>query len=254
MITDDFEGVALPVSRLPVQHPDFRYSESRNIYSAKLAQELVGRVYSDNATESKKGEWRSQFLDVTAGRDAAGRRPLHVEVGCNAGHVVVEWAARDPEAAYMGVDWKFKPVFRAAEKAKKRGIGNLLLLRAHAERLPYMFADGEIDHLYLYFPDPWAKKSQLKNRFITPINFARLHPLVRPGGTFHIKTDHAGYFEWMVNALAETNRLWETTALSRDLHAGNTDAIKLTMPEVTLFERLFIKDGLPIHSLLLKRI
>ena len=243
-----------------MQHPDFRYSESRNIYSGKLARELEGRVYSDNSSEAHRGTWRTRFPDAakeseaSPGKGILERRALHVEVGCNAGHVVVEWAARDPKVAYIGLDWKFKPVFRAAEKAKKRGVENLLFLRAHAERLPFMFAEEEIDHLYLYFPDPWAKKSQLKNRFITATNFRRLHPLIRPGGIFHIKTDHAGYFEWMVKALEETSGLWEVQSLTRDLHEGNLDAAKLTMPEVTLFERLFIKDGLPIHSLLLKRI
>jgi len=40
--------------------------------------------------------------------------------------------------------------------------------------------------------------------------------------------------------------------MTRDLHAGNPDAKKLTTPEVTLFEPLFIKDGLPIHSIRLR--
>jgi hypothetical protein len=33
-----------------------------------------------------------------------------------------------------------------------------------------------------------------------------------------------------------------------DLHAGNAEASKLSIPEVTLFEKLFIRDGKPIHS------
>jgi tRNA G46 methylase TrmB len=70
---------------------------------------------------------------------------------------------------------------------------------------------------------------------------------------FHIKTDHAGYFDWMLEALKPNLDLWEVLEQTRDLHGGNPSAGQLRIPEVTLFEGLFIKDGLPIHSLRLRR-
>ena len=51
-----------PAHRLPLQHPDYRYSPSRNIYLAKI-HSLPGRVYSDNETETHRGEWRGHFPD-----------------------------------------------------------------------------------------------------------------------------------------------------------------------------------------------
>lgn len=240
--------------RLPMSHPDYRYSTSRNPYSAKL-KEYEGRVYSDNATESHRGEWRAHFPD--AGKHADGhsgaKRPLHVEIGCNAGHVVVEWAARAPSVAHVGLDWKFKPIFRGTEKAIKRGIDNLIFLRAHADRLRYMFGEDEIDFLALYFPDPWQKKSQWKNRWLTADRLRQIAPLIRKGGVFHIKTDHLGYFEWMEDAIRQVPDLWEPFEHTRDLHAGNPAPEKLKIPEVTLFEGLFIKDGIKINSVKLRR-
>lgn len=238
---------------LPIQHPDYRYPESRNPYSQKVGQ-FEGLIFSENETEAHRGEWLSQFPDA---KERSGenlpRRPLHVEIGCNAGHVVREWAARNPAGAYIGIDWKVKQIFRGAEKAHAKDLRNLLFFRAHADRLPYMFADGEIDHLYLYFPDPWPKKSQLKNRWVKPENLRAAARLVRPGGTFHIKTDHFGYFQWMEDAVKEVDSLWEVTDRTTDLHANHPDPTSLTIPEVTLFERLFIKDGIKINSLWLRR-
>lgn len=236
--------------RLAVTHPDFRYSESKNPYSSKLL-DLRGRVYSDRATEEHGGKWRTQFPD--AAKNPSPRRELHVEVGCNAGHVVVEWARKTPEAAWIGVDWKFKPIHRAAEKGVKKGIDNLLFLRAHAERLPFMFGPGEIDYLHLFFPDPWPRKKQWKNRYLNAENFRRFAPLIRPGGIFEIRTDHAGYFEWIERAAQETAELWEVALHTRDRHAAHPAPESLEIPDVTLFERLFIKDGLPIHALSLRR-
>jgi tRNA (guanine-N7-)-methyltransferase len=239
-----------PGTRLAIDHPQYRYPSSRNPYWAKL-QAFQGKVFSDNETEAHAGRWREHFPDVARAR--SGDRKLHVEIGCNAGHVILEWAARDPSGAYVGLDWKFKPIFRGAEKAQKRGLSNLLFFRSHAERLRFMFAPGEIDFLYLFFPDPWPKKSQRKNRFVTAERLRAIAPVLKPGGIFHIKTDHPGYFEWMEKALEEAKDAWRVVERTRDLHQGHPDPLSLQIPDVTLFERLFVRDGIPIQSLKLQR-
>lgn len=223
-------------------------------------EEFRGRIYSDNATEKFRGAWREKFLDHSPSKQSskATRRPLHVEIGCNGGHVSLEWANRSPDDAFIGLDWKFKQIHRGAEKAQKRKLDNLIFFRSHAERLPFMFGEGEIDFLYLFFPDPWPKKAQWKNRYLTADRLLAIAPLVRPGGVFHIKTDHAGYFEWMEAAVhelqKENGRIWEVTDLNRDLHQNHPNPTSLQIPDVTLFERLFIKDGIKINQMKLTRL
>lgn len=239
-------------SRLPIQHPDYRYPGSKNPYAGK-SRVFEGTLFLDNDTETHRGSWRRQFPAAVHDSEA-GQRELHVELGCNGGHVTLEWAARNPSARYIGVDWKFKQIYLGMEKAAKRGIRNLMFFRANLERLNYMFGEGEVDRLYLYFPDPWPKKSQWKNRSVNANSLRAWASIVKPGtGIFHIKTDHAGYFDWMLEALQPNLHVWEVVEQTRDLHAGNPEAAKLKIPDVTLFEGLFIKDGLPIHSLKLRR-
>ncbi|HAR42417.1 MAG TPA: hypothetical protein DCS07_07260 [Bdellovibrionales bacterium] len=245
--------------RLPIHHPDFQYAPCGNPYAAKI-RELAGRAFTDAATEQHRGNWRVAFPDTAnyQSRLPETQRELHVELGCNAGHVTLEWAARNPDQAFIGLDWKFKPIFRAAEKALKRNLGNLLFLRAHAERLQFIFAQEEIDRLYLFFPDPWPKKSHWKNRFITTEEILCILPLLKRGGIFHIKTDHPEYFAWIEEALEKARPLskieWRVVERNTDLHAGHPAATQLQIPEVTLFERLFIQDGIRIHSLKLQRL
>lgn len=234
-------------SRLPIQHPDYQYRESTNPYWKKL-EALRGRVFVDNDSETHRGKWRKQMPD-----GCKGDRPLHVEIGCNYGHVVLEWAVRDPKSAYVGIDWKFKGIHRAAEKAFRRGIGNVIFFRANGERLRYMFGDGEVDFFYLYFPDPWPKKAHWKNRFVTAENLRLLHALLAPGGVLHVKTDHDGYWEWMQSAFSAVAGEWEVLDCIADLHAGNRDAERLDFPDVTLFEKGFILNKTPIKSLKIRK-
>ena len=233
-------------SSVPVWDEAFQYAESRNIYAKKLL-ELRGRIFSDHDTETHRGKWRETL-------PGPRREELHLEIGCNAGHVTVEWAARDPQHAFIGLDWKFKPIFRGAEKGVKRGLDNLLFFRAHAERIRFMFGENELDRVSIFFPDPWPKKKHFKNRWITATRLRDIHHVLRAGGILHIKTDHPGYFEWIEEALRspENEGLWETLSHTRDLHADNPHAGKLQTPEVTLFEKMYIRDGLPIHQVRLK--
>jgi tRNA (guanine-N7-)-methyltransferase len=233
--------------KLPIHHADFRYTESKNPYWAKL-QDLKGIVYSDHEAEVHAGQWRSQFSDQTA----SSERQLHVEIGCNAGHVIVEWAKQNPQHAYIGLDWKFKIIFKGAEKVKKRDLKNLIFFRGHAERLEFMFAPQEIDRLSLFFPDPWPKKAHWKNRLVTADRLRTIAKLMKPDGVFHIKTDHAGYFDWMLDAISQAQDSWEVVELTRNLHEFHPAPETLKIPDVTLFERLFIKDGIPIQSVKLK--
>lgn len=233
--------------RIPITHPDYRYPASINPYWKKI-QEFKGTIFSDNETENHRGQWLSQFKQLP---DAV-KRELRVEIGCNAGHVTLELAAQNPNVALLGIDWKFKPIFRAAEKAQRRKISNLLLFRAHAERINYMFGPGEVDQLYLYFPDPWPKKAHRKNRFFNLDRLKEIHGILKPGGLFHIKTDHPDYFEAMLEVVNAAKDQWEVLEMTRNLHEGHPSPEKLNFPDVTLFEKLFIKDGISIQSLKLR--
>ena len=236
--------------QFPIQHPEYRYPDSRNPYWTKL-QSLRDLVYSDNETEAHRGQWRQLFQDHS---QFLGDRKLHVEIGCNAGHVLVEWAKTHPQDAYIGLDWKFKAIFRGAEKAVNRNLKNALFFRAHAERLPFMFGPEEIDYLYLFFPDPWDKRAQHKYRLITPERLRLFSQKMKPGGVFHIKTDHPDYFKWILKAVTQVEDSWKVIESFSDLYRDHPAPERLTIPEVTLFERLFIKDGLPIQSLKLGKV
>jgi len=233
-------------NKLPRNHVDFEYASSKNPYYKKLL-ELQPWAYTDAETEHGQGEWRKKFQVPTKPSDE-----LWVEIGCNTGHVVREWAKSHPALRFIGLECKFKAAHRGAEKAKQAGLKNFMMLRANGERLPFVFGKSEIDRLFLFFPDPWPPKSQWKKRIFQKNWLTSVAPLLKPGALFEIRTDHDGYFEWMLEQI-EGVAEFEVVQVERNKHAHHPNPTSLNIPEVTLFERLFIKDGIPIKQLLLKK-
>lgn len=223
-------------------------TQSKNPYATRLLKLRHG-VFVNEDTEKHAGQWRNRFSPAFS-----ANTPLHVEIGCNGGHVITQWAAQNPTHAYMGLDWKFKQVYRAHEKAQKIGARNVLFLRAKAERIDAIFARSEVDHLYIYFPDPWPKRSHWKNRFIHSDWLKKASRVIRPGGTLEIKTDHEEYFDWILNAFYESKSGFDIEQISKDLYRAHPSPLSLDLPNVTLFEKIFLRQGLPIGRIIFRRV
>ena len=232
-----------------ISSPDYQYPPSKNIYWQKL-QSLQNQIYLDHDTEKYCGQWRQNFPDKN--RFPTDRK-LHVEIGCNAGHVVTEWAAQNLTNAYIGIDYKSKAIYKAMVKLQKKALQNLIFLRSQALRLKYIFAENEIDFLYLFFPDPWPKKSQQKKRTVSSDWIQSITPLVKPGGLFHIKTDHPDYFHQIEETLSTSLNEWEIQEHNTHLYQNHPAPETLEIPDVTLFERIFIREGKQIQSMKLQK-
>jgi len=223
---------------------EYRYPVSSNPYQGKL-KDLGPYVVSDQETEAHRGQVRQLFNQKET-------TPLEIEIGCNAGHWLIPRAQQNPDCVFIGIDWKFKAIHRAAEKAEKRQVPNVKFFRAHAVRLPFMFGPNELDRVSVFFPDPWPKKSQKKNRLLQAEFLKRIHSCIKNGGILHIKTDHREYFDFILEWLPDVLNHYEVISKSFNVYGEHPAPHLLPLGEVTLFERLFIKDGLPIHELILK--
>lgn len=234
-------------SRFSTEHPEFRYPPSTNPYWTKI-RELGRGIFLDHDAEAMRGKWREHF------QEQLGVKPqrLVLEIGCNGGHSLLGWAKRHPDTAFLGIDWKFKQIFFAHQKAKKHGLNNISFLRVHAERIHYLFAEEELDCAYLLFPDPWPKTAHRNHRLFQPSWLKRLASVVKQGGYFEVRTDHPDYFTAMKKDVVQAP-CWKPIVETADRHAGHPNPASLEIPEVTLFERVFISKGIPIQQMILER-
>lgn len=81
-----------------------------------------------------------------------------LEIGTGMGNFFSNYAGNRPEMACVGIELKFKRLIRTYEKSARKGRDDVILLKVFGQKVPEIFAEGEVDELYLLFSDPWPKK------------------------------------------------------------------------------------------------
>lgn len=219
------------------------YRESRNPYFAKGMELQEKRpeqptLLVDKFTERNKGRWREFFKKP---KDAF----LELELGAYHGETSVHLARTNPEHVCVGIEWKYKQAYRAGKRALDFGLNNLCIMRANIARITWAFDVGEIDRVWILFPDPWSVESQRKHRLLQPQFFKTLAGLLSDGKEVMIKTDHTEYAEFICAAIKEAGGFGP-------MNESRAEELWQKIPP-TYFERIFVKQGAVINKIALVR-
>ena len=177
-----------------------------------------------------KANWRSLKPDCTA---------LWVEVGCGKGKFTAETAAANPDVLLIAVERCREAMVVAMEKAKDMGLTNVFFIDMDVEKIEEIFDGGEIDRLFINFPDPWPRKKNAKRRLTHRGGLDMYCRVIKEGGEIHYKTDNAPLFEFSVEEFEACGL--EVKNLTRDLHANGIVGI------MTGYEEKFHGLGTPIN-------
>ena len=185
--------------------------------------------------EALKGNWQSVFEK---------EQPIYIEVGMGKGQFMIGMAKQNPHLNFIGIE-KFDSVMvRALEKVLEAGeLPNLKLLKIDAEDLTDIFAENEVEGVYLNFSDPWPKPRHAKRR-LTHENFlTRYEQITVPNGYLRFKTDNRLLFEYSLVSVTGYGMKLEDVAL--DLHQREA----LDWNIMTEYEEKFSAKGQPIYRL-----
>lgn len=182
------------------------------------------------APEEKKGHWRELKPECTA---------LWVEVGCGKGKFTAETAQANPDVLLIAVERCREAMVVAMEKARDMGLTNVYYIDMDVAEIENIFAPGEIDRLFINFPDPWPRKKNAKRRLTHRGFLDKYCRVVKEGGEFHFKTDNAPLFAFSLEEFAACGL--ETKNVTDDLHRDGPVGI------MTGYEEKFHALGTPIH-------
>ena len=128
-----------------------------------------------------------------------------VEIGFGNGEALRFAAKQDPSRDYIGIEVHAPGVGRLLNWLAEDGSDHVRLYRHDAvEVLENEIADGSLDEIVIYFPDPWHKKRHHKRRLVQPEFAAMLVRKLATDGRLHLATDWEGYAEHMWDVLDAT--------------------------------------------------
>jgi tRNA (guanine-N7-)-methyltransferase len=144
--------------------------------------ETFANVYQLEEGKALKGNWASAHFKNT--------NPVVLELACGKGEYSVNLARLFPEKNFIGIDYKGNRIWRGAKTAIEDGINNVAFLRIQIENLLDYFNEGEIDEIWITFPDPQPQDSREKKRLTFPAFLNRYKLVLKPGGKVNLKTDN----------------------------------------------------------------
>ncbi len=206
----------------------------------KGAEEAIAsnRFVIQNPQEMK-GHWSDCFPD---------NAPLHIEIGMGKGRFIMDMAEAHPDINYIGIEMYSSVLLRATQKMEERELSNLRFILIDATYIQDVFAEGEVDQIYLNFSDPWPKDRHAKRRLPSRQFLGRFKGVLVDGGHIEFKTDNRGLFDFAMEEIeAGGFRLLEYTY---DLHANEAMMAGNIMTE---YEEKFSSIGNPICKYIIEK-
>lgn len=202
-------------------------------YAAALNGEYAPWAFDETRSQELRGKWREHFaVEAVA--------PVDLEIGTGNGYFFAHQAVKEPARSLVGMELKYKPLIQTIRRALRDGAKNARIVRYDASCLEDIFADGELNNVFIHHPDPWPRKRNWKHRLIQDEFMDIMWNLMRPGTFINFKTDSEDYYDWALPIFEKSK--FKKSRATRDLHKSEW----ATENFVTHFESLFLQKGQPI--------
>jgi tRNA (guanine-N7-)-methyltransferase len=170
---------------------------------------------------------------------------ITLELACGKGEYTVALAKQYPRRNFIGVDLKGNRIWAGAKNCLEEGIKNAAFLRTQIEKITDYFTPGEVQEIWITFPDPQLRLSRAKKRLTHP-RFLRLYQQVLvPGGFVHLKTDSPDLYRFskLVTGIYELPVIEDYDNVYAQQHIADELKIK------TYYEILDIAGSNTVHYL-----
>lgn len=184
-----------------------------------------------------KGKWKKEYFH--------SENPLVLELGCGKGEYTLGMARAFPAKNFIGIDIKGARIWRGAKSVAEENIGNAAFIRTRIEFIRSIFAPGEVDEIWITFPDPQLKIRRTKKRLTSSGFLENYRTFLKNDGLIHLKTDSRELYDYTL-ALLQLNQfeILDATADLYESHQGNP-----ILSIKTHYEGIFTKEGKKITYL-----
>jgi tRNA (guanine-N7-)-methyltransferase len=160
--------------------------------------------------ETIKGQWNAvQFKNDF---------PITLELGCGNGEYTIGLGSTFSNRNYIGIDIKGERIWVGSGIAEERLLPNVAFLRTQMQFLPNFFEQGEVDEIWLTFPDPRPKERDEKRRLSCPAYMQLYRSALRKNGWFRFKTDNSFLFDYTLEKIGNDEVAVKNLTYTHDLY------------------------------------
>ena len=211
-----------------------------NHYVKALYNEFKDWSFDECEGVKLKGQWREK------GFQKPKIQLLHVEIGPGNGLHFHQLCSNQPQDSFLAIEMKYKPLVQTIRRVRAANLTNGKIIRYNAGLIKDLFSKEEINNAFIHFPDPWPKRRQNKHQMIDEEFAEDLFLIQKPHSFLEFKTDSESYFLKGKRIFLEAG--YKVVSIDQDLHAGKSKGQNLSQ-----FEKLFVKQNVPIKYLLLQK-
>ena len=131
-------------------------------------------------------------------------------------------------------------MWSGAKESLEAGMTNVAFLRTNIELIAHFFAAGEVDEIWITFPDPQMNKV---NKRLTSTRFMQLYrQILADNGLIHLKSDSNFMYTYTCE-MVKANQLPVLFSSDDLYHSGSADEI---LSIKTYYEQQWLERGLNI--------
>jgi tRNA (guanine-N7-)-methyltransferase len=182
-----------------------------------------------------KGKWNKEYF--------RNENPVVLELGCGKGEYSVGLARRFPQKNFVGIDIKGARIWRGARTAIEEKLTNVCFLRTHIELINRFFGEGEVNEIWITFPDPQEKARRARKRLTSSRFLDAYRKFLTRDGAISLKTDNVVLFNY-TKALVEENN-FHVHAETDDLYNSSIEGLAYDIR--THYEEIFLSEGKRIY-------
>lgn len=179
--------------------------------------------------EKPAGKWHEIF---------GNRNPIILELACGKGEYTLNLAKRTPDKNFIGIDIKGARIWLGANVAREQSMDNVRFIRMFIDHIDEYFEKGEVDEIWITFPDPYLRKKKKRKKRLTSKKFLKKYrKILKKESPVHLKTDSDQFFQFTLDVIREENCTIER--LVKDIYTDVPDDPILTIQ--TYYEKNHLK-------------
>ena len=184
---------------------------------------------------SLKGNWNKDFFK--------NDNPIVLELGCGKGEYTIGLSKQDLAKNFIGIDIKGARFWRGAKTAIEEDLENVAFLRTQIELIDRVFAENEVDEIWITFPDPQIKYKRTKHRLTNAEFLQKYKHILKAEGLVNLKTDSEFMHGYTLGLLHGEGH--EILYAHHDIYK-NEYSPKAVREIQTFYEKQYLDQGKPI--------